>query len=282
MSPSDESRTNETATDSERTFKLTVAYDGTDYCGWQRQSNGPSIQATLEKAICKLTGQTSVVTRASSRTDTGVHALGQVVSFNSRNWRPGGDQLALALNSVLPSDIVVRRSEDVPRGFHPIRDSIGKRYRYQIYSSRISDPLRRRFHWWTPRPLDVERMQRAAELIVGNHDFASFQTRGSPRQSTRRTVREIQVLSRQFMDGWDVDIEIEGDGFLYNMVRTIAGTLMQVGHDRKPIDWVTWVLQSKDRRAAGQTAPPAGLFLLKVFFREDRANSDGSTLKETS
>lgn len=119
-------------------------------------------------------------------------------------------------------------------------------------------------------------MRQAAQLMIGEHDFASFQTRGSPRKSTRRNVREIQVIRHSAMDGWDVHIEVEADGFLYNMVRNIAGTLVQIGHGRKPVEWVSRVLDSKDRRAAGQTAPPEGLFLLQVFFREGATHRPSS------
>ncbi len=249
-----------------RAFKLTLAYDGSAYCGWQRQAGHPSIQAEVEGAICRLIGHSTIVARASSRTDTGVHALGQVVAFKSNLWRATAEHLTLALNTHLPRDIVVRHCQEVPLTFHPIRDCIGKRYRYQIYSSRISDPLRKQFHWWTPRSLDVERMRQAAQHLLGTRDFASFQTRGSPRLSTQRNVREILINARPAMDGWDVHIEVEADGFLYNMVRNIAGTLVQVGHGRRPPDWVTEVLLAKDRRSAGQTAPAAGLYLLEVYY----------------
>ncbi len=259
----------------QRTFKLTLAYDGSGYCGWQRQTGHPSIQAVVEEAICKLTGHKNIITRASSRTDTGVHALGQVVAFTTDLWRASAIHLTFALNTFLPRDIVVRHTEEVPLAFHPIQDCVGKRYRYQIYASRIADPLRKRFHWWTPRLIDVQSMREAAQYLVGCHDFASFQTGGSPRKSTNRTVREIAIQSRKAMDGWDVDIEVEADGFLYNMVRNIAGTLVQVGHGRKSADWMADVLQARDRRAAGQTAPPEGLFLLKVFYPQDEPSLQG-------
>lgn len=249
-----------------RCYKLIVAYDGSEFFGWQRQSVARTVQATLEDAICTLTGDPVVHLLASSRTDTGVHALGQCATFRSRRWKADASHLALALNSQLPGDVAVRAAGEVPMSFNPIRDASGKRYRYTLYASRISNPLGRRQAWWVKRPLDVDLMRTAAAMLLGKHDFASFQTAGSPRVSTVRTVKAIDISSQQFLDGQTVTVEIEADGFLYNMVRSVVGTLVLAGLKRKPLSWVGDVLSACDRRQAGPTAPPQGLCLLEIYF----------------
>jgi len=249
-----------------RAFKLIVAYDGGAFSGWQRQSAARTVQATLEDALVALIGEPEIRLLASSRTDTGVHALGQCCTFRSRAWRAKANHLAFALNTQLPPDVVVRSAEEVSMAFNPIRHAQGKRYRYRIYASRISDPHSRRDAWWVKRRLDIEDMQAAAEILLGEHDFASFQTTGSPRVSTIRTVRAIDIRAEDHQDGQTVTVEVEADGFLYNMVRNIVGTLVLVGRQQRPCEWVSEVLQARDRRQAGQTAPAHGLCLLQVFF----------------
>lgn len=251
-----------------RTFKLIVAYDGTHYAGWQRQPDRPTIQGEIENALASVLGQARCHVRASSRTDAGVHAIGQVVVFRSQTWKANADRLPLALSCFLPRDIVVRSATEVPTSFHLLSDCIGKRYRYRIYSSRIADPLDARFHWWIKRPLDVDNMRIAADYLMGTHDFASLETSGSPRTSTIRTIRAIDIDQQEARDGQQLTIEIEADGFLYNMVRNIVGTLVQVGIGRQNPSWVNDVLASKDRKQAGQTAPPQGLHLLEIYFHE--------------
>jgi tRNA pseudouridine38-40 synthase len=258
---------NETRSD-ERVFKLIVAYDGTNYFGWQYQPDQPTVQRCIESALGMVLGHPRWPARASSRTDSGVHALGQVVVFKTNAWRAPADRLTPALNTHLPDDIVIRSAEEVQSNFHPLAFCTGKRYRYRVYSSRIADPLDGRFHWWVKHHLHVGAMREAAACLLGKHDFAAFETSGSPRQNTVRTVRAIEIESHDYLDGQQISIEIEADGFLYNMVRNITGTLVVVGRKRQPPSWARDVLDSKDRREAGQTAPPQGLQLLEIFFAD--------------
>ena len=251
-----------------RCIKLTIAYDGSEFFGWQRQSAARTVQATLEDALASTIGAPMVRLLASSRTDTGVHALGQCATFRSTHWQAPAANLALAVNTQLPPDVIVRSARDVPMSFNPIRHAISKRYRYCVYASRISDPLGRRQAWWVKRLLNVDAMRRAAERLLGQHDFASFQTSGSPRISTIRHVRAIDIECRPYLDGQWITIEVEANGFLYNMVRNIVGTLVQVGRGRRSEDWVSQALSALDRKQAGQTAPAHGLCLLEVFFDE--------------
>lgn len=255
----------------DRVFKLIVAYDGTNYFGWQYQPDQPTVQRCIEAALGKVLGCPRWPARASSRTDTGVHAVGQVVVFKTNLWRAPADRFVPALNTHLPDDIVIRSCEEVAVTFNPHAHCTGKRYRYRLYSSRVADPLDCRFHWWVKHRLNVAAMREAAALLIGKHDFAAFETSGSPREHTVRTVRAIEIESRGYLDGEQVTIEIEADGFLYNMVRNIVGTLVVVGRQRQPPTWVRDVLVSLDRREAGQTAPPQGLQLLQIFFADTAA-----------
>jgi tRNA pseudouridine38-40 synthase len=269
-----------------RTFKLTLAYDGTRYSGWQLQPDRRTVQGELEKALAQIT-QSAIRVTGSSRTDSGVHALGQVVSFQSET-RIEADKLLRALNHTLPEDIVVRGLIDAPTGFHSIRHTIRKRYRYVIHDGAIPDLLRRKYSWHCGHPLDAAAMHRAAQSLIGKHDFRSFESQGSNRDTSVRTVGDVSV-SRETAastDLWSVAkagetragqggvalpfvwLEIEADGFLYNMVRAIAGTLYEVGRGARPESWPGEVLQAMDRGRAGRTAPPEGLFLLWVEHRE--------------
>ena len=253
----------------ERVFKLIVAYDGTNYFGWQYQPDQPTVQQFIESALGTVLGHPRWPARASSRTDAGVHALGQVVVFKTAGWRAPADRLTPALNTHLPNDIVIRSAEEVSPSFHPLAFCTGKRYRYRVYASRVADPLDGRFHWWVKHHLNIDAMREAAAMLLGKHDFAAFETSGSPRQNTVRTVRAIEIDSHAYLDGYQISIEIEANGFLYNMVRNIAGTLVVVGRQRQSPNWVRDVLVSKDRREAGQTAPPQGLQLLEIFFADE-------------
>lgn len=250
-----------------RWLKLTVAYDGTEFSGWQRQPGQRTVQGTLESAWRGITGEV-VRTTASGRTDAGVHALGQVVGLATET-RLDSDTLLRALNANLPSDVVVGSVEHAPDGFDATADAINKRYRYSIHCGPIPTLFRRRYAWHISRPLNIEAMQRAGQAIVGTHDFASFQAAGSPRESTVRTIFELAAQGRAGDWGEEITIEIEGDGFLYKMVRTIVGTLVQVGSGKRPQPWVAEVLAARDRAAAGQTAPPHGLMLLRVKYPVD-------------
>lgn len=249
-----------------RAFRLTVAYHGARYCGWQRQPEDPTVQAHLEQALAEVTGEAAVKAYASSRTDAGVHAIGQSVLFRTQKWKADATHLPFALNTKLPPDIVVRDAVRVALDFHPLRDSCGKRYRYLVYSSRKEDPIHAQLHWWIRRRLSLEPMREAAQRLVGEHDFLSFQSAGSPRQSTVRHVRYLTIEAAEHMDGHLVTIEIEANGFLYNMVRNIVGTLVQVGVGREEPAWIDAILKAGDRRVAGATAPPQGLCLMEVLY----------------
>ncbi len=249
-----------------RCFRLTIAYDGTNYFGWQKQPHHPSVQAVLEHAVCAITGDKRTHVKASSRTDTGVHALGQSAVFTSSGWPAPADRIPLAINTKLPVDVAVRDAVEVPLKFNPLKASKSKRYRYQVYSARRPDPIGARTHWWVPRRMELEPMIAAGKLLLGTHDFAAMQTTGSPRSSTIRQIRDLTITAVPYMDGKLISIEVEANGFLYNMVRNIAGTLVQVGVGRKSPEWISEVMDSRDRREAGQTAPACGLFLLEVKY----------------
>ena len=270
----------------QRTFKLTLAYDGTDYFGWQYQPDRPTVQAALEAALGQIT-QEKIRVSGSGRTDAGVHALGQVVSFHATS-RFSTDVLQRALNATLPRDMCVVDLVEVAAGFHAIRDCLRKRYRYLISNGPILNIFSRRYAWHLFQPLDVAAMHRAAQPLLGRHDFASFQTQGTQRESTVRTVHEIAVTRGAGQGGGTHELalphpatasmhcvslpsdlicmEIEADGFLYNMVRTIVGTLVAVGSGKQPEGWPAEVLAAGDRRLAGMTAPPQGLFLLRADY----------------
>jgi tRNA pseudouridine38-40 synthase len=243
-----------------RTFKLTLAYDGSNYSGWQIQPGRVTLQETLESALRRITGQEVRVT-ASGRTDAGVHALGQVVSFRSETHLPP-DVLCKALNAELPHDMSVRSVELADDSFHATGSAKRKRYRYLLDDGPTRDVFQRRYVWHLGQRLDEQAMHRAAQALLGTHDFSSFQTTGSERESAVRTIFDIGV-SRA---GDRISLEVEADGFLYNMVRTIVGTLVEVGRGRRAEDWVGQVLAASDRKAAGQTAPPQGLVLVHVEY----------------
>lgn len=251
-----------------RAIRLTLAYDGTRYFGWQRQPNHVTVQQRVEEALACVTGEPEIKVYASSRTDTGVHAIGQSAVLRSATWKAPAARLPFALNTKLPEDVVARDATEVPLSFHPLRQSTGKRYRYRIFCSRKADPLNINRQWWVRRRMDVDAMRAAAQFLIGEHDFFSFQTTGSPRENTVRHVRELTIQTHPHLDGMLFTIDIEANGFLYNMVRNIAGTLVQVGVGRKAPEWIPQVLEATDRRVAGATAPPQGLCLMEVLFDE--------------
>lgn len=252
-----------TATKAWRWLKLTVAYDGTNYAGWQFQPTQPTIQAAVADAWQAITGEQVNLT-ASGRTDAGVHALGQVVGLATQS-ELSAERLQRGLNAKLPDDILISSVEPAPEKFHATHDALRKLYRYQIYNSRVRPLFERRYRWHYPQSLDIAAMQQAATLLVGRHDFACFETAGSERSSTVRTLTRVQV-EQGGAGGELVDIDVQGDGFLYNMVRGIVGTLVEVGREARPPDWIREVLASKDRRAAGPNAPAHGLMLVQVDY----------------
>ena len=248
-----------------RTLKLTVAYDGTAYAGWQRQRNADTIQAQLESALRDIEGH-PVNVHGAGRTDAGAHALGQVASFSIERAIPV-DSLTRAFNAKLPSDIRVRSVEEVPLRFHARFDARRKTYRYRIDQSAVADPMELRFAWHVAAAADVHAMRLAAACLVGHHDFAAFQTAAGEAapESTERTV--LGVILESAPSGI-LTVEISGDGFLRHMVRTIVGTLAEVGLGRQAPDWVASVLLSGRRERAGPTAPARGLFLVSIDYPE--------------
>lgn len=247
-----------------RSFKLTIAYDGAAYQGWQVQANGPTIQAEVESALQQVTGEEIRVT-ASGRTDAGVHALGQVASFDSETEH-STETLHRAINSNLPMDIRLLTVEEAPAGFHAIRDAVSKRYRYFIQDGGVRDPFLRGWAWYMPQKLDDWNMQDAATELVGEHDFATYQSSGSPRTSTVRTILDFTVERQVGQLCEPIVIEVAANGFLYNMVRNLVGSLVEVGLGKQPVEWPRSILPAKDRRIAGPTAPPQGLFLVSVEY----------------
>ncbi len=248
-----------------RCIKLTLAYDGTAYAGWQSQPERATVQGTLETAIEKIVGHPAR-TLASGRTDAGVHALGQVATFHTDNPL-AVDVLRRALNAELPHDVAVLAAEQMPEGFHPIRDALRKRYRYLIHDGPVRDVFRRGYCWhYVHGRLDAPAMHRTAAALRGRQDFSSFESSGAPRADSIRTVFEFTVERGRAGEGDLVTIEIEADGLLYNMVRALVGTLVEVGRAARGEDWPAAVLEAADRRVAGPTAPPQGLFLVSVTY----------------
>jgi tRNA pseudouridine38-40 synthase len=243
---------------------LTLAYDGTNYRGWQIQPQSVTVQGTLETALAKITGE-RIRVAGSGRTDAGVHALGQTASFTTASELPP-ERLLRALNAQLPEDIAVLAVREVPEGFHARRDARSKHYRYIIHDGPVRDVFARRYTWQVRSRLDEKAMDRAASALVGEHDFASFQTTGSPRHSTVRTITELSVRRGQPPDVDRVIVDIQADGFLYNMARAIVGTLFEVGRAGEGEAFAAQVLEARDRRAGAQTAPPQGLFLVSVAY----------------
>jgi len=244
-----------------RNLKLTIRYDGTDFHGWQTQPGVRTIQPTLEAAIVAVTHDEHVYALASGRTDAGVHAVGQVVNFHTEARIPA-DRFVRAVNAHLPPDVVATECAEMPEAFNANRDAVRKMYRYVIHDGPTADPFMRRFSGRSKFRLDAAAMRTASEVLVGTHDFHSFETEWPNRASSVRTVTHLAV-SRAGEFVW---IDIEADGFLYNMVRAIAGTLMNVGRGFWPASEVAAILAAENRDRAGPTAPPEGLFLMRVTY----------------
>ena len=243
-----------------RTLKLTVAYDGTNYVGWQRQLNGPSIQQHIEEAFAPMLASMPTVIGA-GRTDAGVHALAQVASVDVESPLSAGT-FQRALNDHLPEDIRVLAVEDAPAGFHAQFRATAKTYRYRLATANVVLPFDRRFVWRAPGTRDVAAMRHAAALLCGTHDFASFQAAGSDPPDTVRTIRRLEIALRDD----EIVFDVEGDGFLRHMVRILVGTLAEVGLGRRSAASMTDILAARDRRAAGKTAPSCGLTLMSVEY----------------
>jgi tRNA pseudouridine38-40 synthase len=256
-----------------RTIRLVLAYDGTDYVGWQRQPNGVSIQALVEDALLPIEGRPVTVIGA-GRTDAGVHALAQVagVALASRIDPPS---LMAALNATLPPDVRVRAADEGPPGFHARFSATGKVYRYYLREGRWVSPFERRYVWHIPQALDDPAMAAAGQALVGHHDFAAFCAAGGGATTTARTITALHVARIEDEDGALVTIDVEADGFLRHMARAIVGTLVEVGQGRRGVDDVARVLASRDRSGAGPTAPARGLFLLRVRYPADAPGPGG-------
>jgi tRNA pseudouridine38-40 synthase len=253
-----------------RTFKLTLSYDGTDFSGFQRQANARSVQAVLEAVLAGIEGK-HVTVAGAGRTDAGVHALGQVASFRLSSAIAERD-LFRALNATLPEDVRVLSSELAAPGFNARFSARSKTYRYRISNTPVMSPFQRRFAWHISRDLDVAAMSDAACGLLGEHDFACFQAapsrseRSKERTTTRTITRSGWTEEPLAGGGRLLDYEIAGTGFLKYMVRAVVGTLVEVGDGRRAPASLRDLLDSRDRSAAGPTAPPAGLYLVRVDY----------------
>jgi len=255
-------------------IRLWVSYDGTNYHGWQIQNNGVTIESELNRALSDLYGQDVKVIGA-SRTDAGVHALGNVAVYDTESPIPA-EKVCHALNARLPEDIRVTKSEEVPADWHPRKCASRKTYEYRIYLGEVLPPVKRLYSHHVYRPLDIEAMRKAAAYLVGEHDFKSFCQENAQVLSTVRTVYSIDlILNPESADPFsgDLILRITGNGFLYNMVRIIAGTLLEVGVGRYAPEEVARILEKKDRAAAGPTAPAKGLTLVKYEFPENETTA---------
>lgn len=241
-------------------IRLTVAYDGTNYHGWQLQDNGNTIEAELNKGLSELLREEIRVIGA-SRTDSKVHALGNVAVFDTVSRMPAG-KISYALNQRLPEDIRIQKSQEVPADWHPRRCESRKTYEYRIYRAEFPMPVKRLYSYFVYQPLDVGRMREAAAYLEGEHDFKSFCQTGAQVESTVRTIHSLWVEEQES----DLIIRVCGNGFLYNMVRIIVGTLIEVGQGRREPESMQEILGALDRAAAGPTAPAHGLTLVKYEF----------------
>ena len=242
-------------------FKITVAYDGAPFAGWQRQTNGTSIQGLIEDALRELDDR-DVTLNGAGRTDAGVHAIGQVASFTLvRDASP--EVIVRSLNAKLPPEIRILSAAEVPASFHARFDPSSKTYRYRIWHADVLNPFERAYAWHIFGPLDIDAMAAAARLVEGCHDFAAFQTVGGTSGKTERVITFSRLTAT---DQQLVTYEITGNGFLRHMVRAIVGTLVEVGRGRQRPDWMREVIASRDRMQAGKTAPAHGLFLVRVDY----------------
>ncbi len=243
--------------------KLIVAYDGTAYCGWQLQPNGRTIEGELNQALSSLL-QEDIHVIGASRTDSGVHALCNIAVFDTQTRIPA-EKISYALNQRLPEDIRIKKSCEVAAEFHPRHCSSRKTYEYRIYQDSFPEPVRRLYTHFTYVPLDMDRMREGAALLIGEHDFKSFCSTAAVVETTVRTILSINIEKQ----GKEIVISVCGTGFLYNMVRIIAGTLMEVGRGSYPPEHVREILEAKDRQAAGPTAPACGLTLVNYTFASE-------------
>lgn len=243
-----------------RNLKLRISYDGTAYVGWQIQPNGLSIQQVITNAVEKITGTPSQPV-ASGRTDSGVHALGQIANLHTES-KLTPKVFAKALNALLPDDIVIHEVEEVDSSFDAVRQAKWKLYRYVFHDGPTADPFLRKYAWHVHIPLDLGRMERAAAVLEGTHDFRCFESQWPNRKTSIRTVRRCRPIRL----GDLIYLDVEANGFLYNMVRAIAGTLYEIGREKWPVEKTSEILASGSRAVAGPNAPARGLFLVRVEY----------------
>lgn len=253
--------------------KLIVAYDGTNYCGWQIQPNGITVEEVLNRHLSELLKEPIKVVGA-SRTDSGVHALGNVAVFDTTARMPA-DKISYAMNTRLPADIRILDSMEVDSDFHPRKSRTIKTYEYCIYNRRFPDPTRRLYSYFTYYKLDVEAMRKAASYLVGTHDFKSLSTWKEEVPDTVRTIYSLDITQEDHL----IRIRIKGNGFLYNMVRIIAGTLMQAGQGVIRPEDMEKILEAKDRSAGGPTARPEGLTLVCIEYPDETWKSGQEIVK---
>lgn len=240
--------------------KLILSYDGTAYCGWQIQPNGITVQQTIEEAVRKVTGEKVRVT-GSGRTDSGVHALRQVAHFDTESTVPP-EKFYRALNAFLPSDVKALKSEAAPEGFNACTSAKKKTYAYNLYVSEVELPLKERFSMRLDKRPDIEKMKKAAEIFVGRHDFKCFNASGGGARNTVRTVYGIEIVER----GENISVSVTGNGFLYNMVRILVGTLLSAGYGETDCERLKRMLESGERALGGKTLPAKGLCLMNVEY----------------
>ena len=243
-----------------RNIKLIIEYDGKKFGGWQKQPNKLNIQGEIEKAIEEITGE-AVELNASGRTDAGVHSLGQTANFKT-NSEIDISKMAIAINSKLKQSIRIIKAEEVDEKFHARYSCKGKKYKYVINNSKYGSAIYRDLEYHMPIKLNVEAMQKGIKYFEGEHDFKSFKASGTSSKSSVRTIYSAKVIE----DGERIIIELEGNGFLYNMVRIISGTIVDVGLGKIKPEEIPEIIESKDRTRAGKTLPPQGLYLVEVYY----------------
>lgn len=243
-----------------RNIKLTIEYDGKKFGGWQKQPNELNIQGEIEQAIKQITGE-DVELNASGRTDSGVHALGQVANFKT-NSNLDIEKFAVAINSKLKKSIVIKKAEEVPENFHARYNCKGKKYRYIINNSYQGTAIYRDLECHIPQKLDIEKMQEGIKFFEGKHDFKGFKASGTSGKSTVREIYKAEVKQ----DGERIIIELTGNGFMYNMVRIISGTIVNVGLGKIIPNQIPDIINAKDRTKAGKTLPASGLYLVEVYY----------------
>ncbi len=247
----------------ERQIKLVVAYDGTDFYGYQKQANHETVQENLEYALSKICNE-PIVVYGVSRTDAGVHARGQIVSFFTTGSIPA-ENVARAAIAFLPPTIVIRSAKEVPREWRARHTMVGKEYVYRLHVSPVEDPITMRYHWHIKKPLDFDAMREGASHLLGTHDFTTFKGANGNPADPIRTIHSIGIR----VEGESVNIHFIGDGFLYNMVRNLTGLLVDIGLGKRKASDVPAYIEAKDRREIGKTAPAKGLCLEKVIFEDE-------------